>query len=316
MRCAIHEVRGRGRLTETDRRPQRSTLEATPRQGIALVITLIMLAVVTVMAVIFLGISRRERTAVSVTVDLTTARLMADQALARAQAQLVGRIAAESNLFAYDFQVSTNFQNPNGFQPAFGSDLLNVGYTYANGDPLDAADLRQSLANLFYDPRPPVFIQTNSPSTPLDFRYFLDINRNGRFETNGIVPVWTNGVVVGTNSMVGDPEWIGVLERPEWRHSASNQFLGRFAYLILPAGKSLDANFIHNSAKSRGFSPPTIPEGFMRNQGVGSWEMNLAAFLEALMPRMYAPPFPSQALYSTGPIVSAARVVAEPGVLV
>ena len=260
------------------------------RRGIALVITLIMLAVVTVMAVIFLGISRRERTSVSVSVDMVTAQLMADQALARAQAQLVGRIAAESNLFAYEFQVSTNFINPNGFQPQFGADLLNVGYTNLQaGRPLNEPELRQSLVNLYYDPRPPVFITTNFQTGPRDFRYFLDINRNGRFETNGIVPVVTNGIVVGTNSLVGDPEWIGVLERPDQRHSPSNQFVGRFAYIILPTGKSLDANFIHNGSKTRGFSPPTMFERYLRNQGVGSWEINLAAFFETLMPAMYTP---------------------------
>jgi hypothetical protein len=261
------------------------------RDGIALVITLIMLAVVTVMAVVFLGISRRERTAVSVSVDMATARLMSDHALARAQAQLVGRIGAESNLFAYDYQVSTNFVNPAGFDPAFGTNLLNVGYTYANGQRLTQDHLRQSLRNLYYDPRPPVFITTNFATGEQDFRFYLDVNRNGRFETNGFVPMVTNRIVVGTNWMVGDPEWVGVLERLEERHSSSNQFVGRYAYIVLPAGKSLDANFIHNSSKTRGFSPPTILEGYMRNQGAGGWEINMAAFFESLMPRMYTPPF-------------------------
>jgi len=51
--------------------------------------------------------------------------------------------------------------------------------------------------------------------------------------------------------------------------------VGRYAYLVLPAGRSLDLNYIHNQAK-RG--QPTY-NSYMRNQGVGSWELNLAAFL-------------------------------------
>ena len=55
-------------------------------------------------------------------------------------------------------------------------------------------------------------------------------------------------------------------------------FIARYAYLILPAGKSLDLNFIHNQAKHLG--PQN--EGFNRNQGYGAWEINLAGFLSDL----------------------------------
>ena len=40
-----------------------------PERGIALVITLVMLAIVTVMAIVFLGVSRRERASVKVVED-------------------------------------------------------------------------------------------------------------------------------------------------------------------------------------------------------------------------------------------------------
>ncbi|MEI9963160.1 MAG: hypothetical protein WDM76_19220 [Limisphaerales bacterium] len=47
-------------------------------------------------------------------------------------------------------------------------------------------DLLQNLTNLLYSPRAPVFVPnpTNS-SLAADFRFYLDLNRNGQFETNG-----------------------------------------------------------------------------------------------------------------------------------
>ena len=47
------------------------------QRGVALVLTLIMLAMVTVMAVLFLGTSRRERASVTVNANLTDAKLAA-----------------------------------------------------------------------------------------------------------------------------------------------------------------------------------------------------------------------------------------------
>ena len=49
---------------------------------------------------------------------------------------------------------------------------------------------------------------------------------------------------------------------------------------LVPISQTLDINFVHNYAKrlnpalARG-----IGDGFVRNQGVGTWEMNWAAFL-------------------------------------
>ena len=56
------------------------------QNGVALIITLIMLAVVTFMALTFLAISRRERGAVTTTTDSISAQLAADDALAAAEA--------------------------------------------------------------------------------------------------------------------------------------------------------------------------------------------------------------------------------------
>ncbi|HUL51053.1 MAG TPA: hypothetical protein VLU94_00570 [Candidatus Nitrosotalea sp.] len=252
------------------------------QRGIALVITLIMLAVVTVMAVVFLGVSRRERGSVTVAADLTDAKLAADMALSRAEAAVLSRIAAQSNVFAYDLMVSTNYINPAGFQPN-NSSFANVSYTYANGTPLNRdADIRQNLTNLFYDPRPPVYIPSGNGT--VDFRYYLDLNRNGRFDTNGYFVAQDVGGFV-TNFFVGDPEWIGIKEHPDLPHSSSNRFVARFAYLVLPAGKTLDINYSHNAARSRSVTT----EGFGRNLGVGSWEINLAAFFRDLNPNYWTP---------------------------
>lgn len=259
------------------------------QHGIALVITLIMLSVVTVMAVIFLGISRRERASVGVTANLTDARLATDAGIARAQAELIAQIAARTNLFAYDLIVSTNYINPNGFVSG-NTNPANVSYTYANGNLLTDADHQRNVANLLFDPRPPVYITTTNRNASgqllKDFRFYLDLNRNGFFDTNSPVNVYTNGRRSGlTNRFIGDPEWIGVLERPDQPHGPKNRFIARYAYIALPAGKSLDVNYAHNNGVSYLLGPE--PLRYRRNQGVGTWELNLAAFLQALLPRHY-----------------------------
>ena len=53
-----------------------------------------------------------------------------------------------------------------------------------------------------------------------------------------------------SNFFVGDPEWIGSLERPEFAHSADNKFVNRYAYIAVPAGNTLDINYIHNQAET------------------------------------------------------------------
>jgi hypothetical protein len=173
----------------------------------------------------------------------------------------------------------------------------NVSYAYPDGTPLprtgpNADDFNQNLANLFYDPRPPVFV-TNRQTGVADFRYYLDLNRNSRFDTNGFLPVISplggfydtngnypplRGVPIATNFFVGDPEWIGVLERPDQPHSSSNRFTARFAWIAIPAGKTLDLNSVHNQTKMLN---PRF-DGFLRNMGVAPFEMNLAGFLADL----------------------------------
>lgn len=275
------------------------------RRGVALIITLIMLSVITFMAVTFLVVSRREKGAVVISTDQLTARFAADTALERVKAEVIAPILGTTNANSFDLAVSTNFINWLGFDPtlpAGGDRRTNVNFQYqVNGAPLGLNETLQNLANLVYNPRPPVFV-TNRLAPPLgsnDFRFYLDLNRNARYDTNGYWPelnqsgfpvtVVSNGITI-TNFLhfVGDPEWIGILERPDLPHSSSNRFIARYAYIVVPAGRTLDVNYIHNNAKQQ--SGRLLQNGFQRNQGVGPWEINLASFLVDLNTNLWNPP--------------------------
>ena len=275
-------------------------MKLSSQRGVALVITLIFLSIITFLAVAFLATSRRDKSSMSATQNQTGSKLMADVALARAQAEIVGKMMARSNLLGVEMMVSRNYINPAGFntaQVAGQVDTNNVNYEYTQGGvALSQNQFIQNVANLFFDPRPPVFVKTNKNGS-LDFPFYLDLNRNGRFETNGFrraldrngnaIPDGNGGFV--TNFLKGDPEWIGVLARPEFPHSSSNHFVGRFSFVVVPTSLTLDINYLHNQAKQLGVGG----EGFFRNQGVGSWELNLAAFLRDLNTNTWSYPYNS-----------------------
>ena len=289
------------------------------RDGVALVVTLIMLSIITFMAVTFLVLSQRERSSVTTAMDQKTARNATDAAFARVSAELLTRMVLHTNYQDFDLMVSTNYINQDGLNPSL---LLNLNPTNVNYDYLDGGTFNPIvnpqyryiiIASLLYNPRPPVYVTTNSGTGASEFRYYLDLNRNGRFDKNGSWPVVvvdntgkpsyvstnaagqtilvaTNlpiatGTYLMTNYFVGDPEWIGVLERPEELHSADNHFIARYAYLVIPAGKTLDINTIHNQAKTKSLVAGS--DGYFRNQGVGPWEMNLASFLVDLNTNMW-----------------------------
>jgi len=128
---------------------------------------------------------------------------------------------------------------------------------------------------LYVSPRAPVFISN-------DFRFYLDLNRNGTNDPNGWLPETNSfGLPTGaTNFMVGDPEWIGILQRPDQPYGPNNPFVARFAFIAVPIGNALDLNAIHNQVLNTNLF--TASDGFFRNEGVGSWEINLAAFLADL----------------------------------
>jgi hypothetical protein len=312
-------------------------------KGMALVITLMMLAIVTFMAVVFLSLSRRERGNVKISEDQATARSMADAALERSKADLtagmanalenylaltdprfgptnaqkhiaIANRAVQNALLSYDLRASKNFFNPAGFRKTDGSSPWNVGYydflgnVYNDRDKqlsTTSDDYYQHIANLQYDPRPPVIVTEGKTN---ENRFYIDLNRNGMFDPNAVLDVTgpnnerynANTLKISSSApyfagrFSGDPEWIGVLERPDLPHSETNRFIGRYAYIILPTGKSLDINFIHNLAAFDAANPalkysagPT--PRFSRNQGVGSWELNLAAFLVDLHTNVWKP---------------------------
>ncbi len=255
------------------------------QEGIALVITLILLSVTLVMAVAFLAISRRERGSVSTNTDTVMAKNAVQSAFAQAQAQIVSQIETTTNPYITSLIVSTNYINSFGFNPDSDNSLTNVNYDYyTNGTrPLSIQDYQRNIANLFYSPRPPVFYSN-------DFRFYLDLNRNGMYDTNGVVANMNNhGTTNGfaTFSLqVGDPEWIGVLEHPDQPHGPNNPFVARYCFIAVPAD-TLDLNHIHNQVKNPALSVSS--DGYMRNQGVGTWEINLAAFLADLNTNIWDP---------------------------
>ena len=131
------------------------------QKGVALIITLILLGVVTFMAIAFLALSRRERGAVTTVTDTASARLAADTALANAEAQIVANALATTNPYNFGLLVSTNYISGFGYNPAAGANPTNVNYLRSEWKLLTGNDFLQNLANLYYSPRPPVFIVTN-----------------------------------------------------------------------------------------------------------------------------------------------------------
>jgi hypothetical protein len=224
----------------------------------------LLLAVTLVMAVAFLVISRHERGSVTTSTETVAARLAADSALANAQAQIAANIFATGNPYNFGLLVSTNY-----LPPTTGNYL-------------------QDLASLFVSPRPPVFVPSPPDNyvnpTNNDFRFYLDLNRNG-YDPNGYVAETNDaGQPTGaTNFETGDPEWIGVLERPDAPYGPNNPFISRYCFIAIPADGALDLNYIYNQAMTRTVNPAANGiDGFLRNEGVGSWEINLAAFLADL----------------------------------
>ena len=303
------EVRCGEKMSRKLFRLLRKPSEFGDRNGVALVITLIMLSIITFMAVTFLVLSQRERSSVNGDTDQKTARNASDAALARVSTELLTHMLLHTNFQDFDLLVSTNYINSKGLFNGTPSVLnpTNVNYDYlVDGAPITSAQDRNiNIASLLFNPRPPVFVVTNAGAGLGEFRYYYDLNRNGRFDPNGTRPVVFNDPTTGkpawmstnsqgqfvlvqtnyngwvvSNTFVGDPEWIGVLERPAELHSPDNRFIARYAYIVVPAGKTLDINYIHNQAATQALIPGN--DGYMRNQGVGTWEINLAAFLTDL----------------------------------
>jgi hypothetical protein len=255
-------------------------------RGVALVTTLIMLSLVTFMSVAYLALTRREKDSARTSQQLSDAKTMAAAGQERAISHIGNLLLAARNPHLLDFAVSTNYQNAAGFT-ANTTNAANVNYNYSTGLPLSQPDQQLNIFNLLYDPRAPVYVNTNAGNAtgPLEFRYYVDLNRNAVFEDSGLLSERDNlNNNLGNRLFVGDPQWVGMLERPEFHHSGTNLFLGRYAWIALPVSKSLDLNWIHNQSKNS--LPlnlwPASFEGYSRNHGMLPAELNLASLLVAL----------------------------------
>ena len=91
---------------------RRRFFKHTGEDGVALVITLIMLAVVTFLAVAYLAMSRREQSAINTSEEQNRARLMAEAGFNHLQSKVLANIFTYTNANAYDLLVSTNMNNP------------------------------------------------------------------------------------------------------------------------------------------------------------------------------------------------------------
>ena len=211
-------------------------------QGIALVITLILLSVTLIMALAFLAISRRERGSVATNTDTATARLASDAALAAAEAQIVGNIPATTNAaaFNYGLLVSTNYYQSQLDLTRARPNPTNVNYLITVGS-LWLGNHFLQMENLYLFPARAGVIMTNFVTRTYENRFYLDLNRNGVDDPNGSVTdyILTNGVVQATTNyslQVGDPEWVGILEHPDAPHGPNNPAIARYAFIAVPAG--------------------------------------------------------------------------------
>jgi hypothetical protein len=240
---------------------------------VALVITLILLAVITTLAIAFLALTYRETAGVDSLARTTDSEMACESALERAKAEILAPFARnDTNRFNWA---------TNGIETMGPDFMVSVGW-HTNRLSDDPTTPVNELTNQFRNPTPPVFVNTNrasGPQGPFEDRFYLDLNRNRHFEETGYVEDTLDNfqrVPAVINWRVGDPQWIGVLQDPRRPHASDNRFIYRYAYLVQPIGRSLDVNWVHNQAiggRAAGV------DAYFRNQGVGGWEVNLAAFL-------------------------------------
>ena len=214
------------------------------QRGAVLIVSLIMLAVVTFIIVAYLAFAQRERASVNMSLINTETRFILDMGTAVSQAVVSRKVQEYEN---YQLIVSKNTD---------GANQENV--------PLSEGDLvAYAAGGLRIDARAPVYFDNDGDDVNDEFRFSLDLNRDGAHTPHRL------------SDGIGDPHWIGVLEDPSAPHGPDNQFVGRYAYMIVPASKTLDFNHIHNWMKN------TKGEGFIRGPGQSHLDLNLAGTLRA-----------------------------------
>ena len=279
-------------------------------QGAVLVIALIMLAVVTFIVIAYLAFAQRDRTSVNMSIIQTENRLLLDAALADAQRNISEKIKKDIN---YQLTVSTNSYEstalwapvirdsdgdkkttplvlsgsrkakPFGLgnlvemddnDPFFSLDHKGWAIIFADGTRCKIVDVADDLKSIQIDGqlpnqmRPQVFTLTRE-----EHRFNLDLNRDGFAQP-------TRGSPEGNLTWkVGDPHWIGVLKNPTEPHSRENQFVGRYAYMVVPVSKALDLNNIHNNFAGGDYGRVGDPRADGR---ITSSSLSLAGTLSAL----------------------------------
>ena len=185
------------------------------QHGVALVITLILLAVITTLAIAFLALTYRETAAVDSMARTTDSELACESAQQRARAEILAPFARnDTNKFNWA---------TNGIETMGPDFMVSVGWhTNRLFDDPSTPGVNE-LTNQFLNPTPPVFVNTNrsgGPQGPFEDRFYLDLNRNRYFEDSG----YARNIEVGrfgTNEInwrVGDPQWIGILQDPRRPH--------------------------------------------------------------------------------------------------
>jgi len=106
---------------------------------------------------------------------------------------------------------------------------------------LNPAQFQQNLANLFYSPRPPVFVITNQQTGAREFRYYLRPEPQRPAGGQRLVTNWTvSGLVffiwAPLISRWAIPNGSGCWKRPDTTYGPNNKFLSRYAFIALPAG--------------------------------------------------------------------------------
>src|SRR5258705_5522003 len=158
------------------------------QSGVALVITLIMLSVITIIAVAFLLLSQRERSSVSSTMVATDAELALGDGMERAKTEIMADFTAYF-LSNPTNRIATNALGELIVRRYLGPDLM-VSTTFIDQGPSRSNDYVSPnpnqaplIASLHYDPRVPVFVATRDrtvPGLPANTnRFYLDLNRNG-----------------------------------------------------------------------------------------------------------------------------------------
>src|SRR5579862_5642194 len=106
------KVQGAAEGARTQKDFRRWRLDIGPGdEGVALVITLIMLSVITFLAVAFLVLTQRENASATVAMDQKTSHMAAESGFQRACAELLADGMATTNFQNFSLKVSTNYIN-------------------------------------------------------------------------------------------------------------------------------------------------------------------------------------------------------------